>query len=294
MGYVIAFSTTAGIKNIFPATPVSNSFFETSGISTAYPTTISENPFFETSGIKYAFTNVISQNSFFQTSGTTNVFTNVIDIDTSKELKLKFGPLEVDSNYATVTLVDNTGTYDATTNPGGYNPEDAVTNPNRAKRSEVKLWLAYRVWTDTNVPDLVFPTPSDPTETNWEYTLPIDDFGVYQFFLIASPVDKTFEDVAARGNSAPNFAYDYPEWYMTNGGSIIDPDVINCINKSRYGFIESVMCGSCDEDYLLLYSKYIGALSAFEIGTNDAYIQGMTLIQEIKEECNKIGCNCNC
>ena len=294
MGYKIAFATTAGIKNVFPAVPVSNSFFETSGIATAYPTTIVGNPFFETSSVKFAFSNTVTQNAFFQTSGTTVVFATVIGADTSKLLELKFGPFEIDSNYATATLVDNTGTYDAETNPGGYNPEDAVTDPNRAKRSEVKLWLAYRVWTDTNVPNVVFPTPVDPTETNWEYVLPIDEFGVYQYFLIASPVDKTFEDVAARGNSIFDFAYDYPEWYATNGGVIIDPDVTNCINRSRYSFIESVMCGNCDEDYLALYSKYIGALSAFEIGTNDAYIQGMTLIQQIREDCNKIGCSCNC
>jgi hypothetical protein len=150
------------------------------------------------------------------------------------------------------------------------------------------------VWKDTSVPNTIFPSPVDPTAVDWEYVLPIDEEGVYQMFLIASPTDKVFEDIEGKGNSIFEYATQDIGWYSTTAGSINYQDVINCLNRSRFAFIESVICGDCDEGYLALYSKYIGALSAFEIGTDESYIQGMTLIGEIREECSKLDCNCNC
>ena len=295
-GYKIAFASTAGAKKVYSSVFESKYFFETSPIKKVFPSVLVQNPFFETSRKAYSFPSTIKNASFFETSGIHYVFSSVLGKDTSKLLKLKWGSFELAADYSLLTVFDNTGTYDATTNPGGYNPLSAPTDPNRAKRSEVKLWLAYRVWKDsTSIPDTVFPTPADPDEVNWEYELPInEEYGVYQMFLIASPTDKTFEDIEAKGNSIFEYASDDISWYATSGGSIIDPNIINCINRSRYGFLESVMCGDCDEDYLSLYSKYIGALSAFEIGTNEAYIEGMKLIEEIREECDKLDCNCNC
>lgn len=295
MGYTIAFATSAGVKQVFPSVVSSNTFFETSGVSTVFPTTIADRAFIETSGIAYSFANVIQQNPFLVTSGITRVFATVLSDDTSKLLKLNWGTFDLASDNSTITVADNTGEYNEDTNPGGYNPEDnPIIDPNRAKRSEVKLWLAYRVWTDTNVPHTIFPTPVDPTAVEWEYVLPIDQTGVYQMFLIASPTDKIFEDIEGKGDSIFEYASQDISWYATAGGIIIDPEIINCINKSRFAFVESVICGDCDEGYLSLYSKYIGALSAFEVGTDEAYIQGMALIDEIRQECNKLGCNCNC
>jgi len=294
VGYKIVFATTAGIKRVFPSTSVPNSFFETSSVNRVFPTTTLDQPFFETSGIKYAFPTTAYNNPFFEISGLTKVFPVVLTDDTSKLLKLKFGDFDLASDYSTIDLIDNTGEYNVDTNPGGYNPEADTTDPNRAKRSEVKLWLAYRVWKDTNVPDTVFPSPSDPDFNPWEYVLPIEEQGVYQMFLIASPTGKVFEDIEGKGNSIFEYAKQDIGWYATTAGIIIDEQIINCLNRSRYAFLESVICGDCDEGYLLLYSKYIGALSAFEIGTTDSYIQGMTLIDEIRQECTKINCNCNC
>ena len=294
MGFKIAFVTTGGVKQIFPTVVSSNTFFETSSVSTVFPTTTTDRPFFQTSGITYAFPNTISNNAFIETSNFVTAFPVVLSDDTSKLLKLRWGAFNVASDYSTITVPDNTGTYDSSTNPGGYNPEEDALDPNRAKRSEVDLYLAYRIWTDGNIPNTVFPSPVDPTAEEWEYVLPIEEYGVYQIFMIAAPVGKSFEDIEGKGNSIFDFASQAPEWYATSGAAILDPDIINCINRSRFAFVESVICGDCDEGYLSLYSKYIGALSAFEVGTNDAYIQGMALIEEIRQECNKIGCNCNC
>lgn len=295
MGYVIAFATTSGIKKVFPVIPSSSSFFQTSGVHSAFPLSIPNNPFFQTSGITYAFPVTINGNAFFNTSGVTSVFPTVIpDDSSSKLLKLRFGNFNVASDYSLVTVSDDTGLYDPDTNPGGYNLPADPTDPNRAKRDEVGLYLAYRVWTEESVPDTIFPLTTDPTLDPWEYELATDQLGVYQLFMIAAPAGLTYSDVYNRGNSIYEFASNAPEWYATQGAAIIDQDVINCLNKRRYQFLESVMCGDCDESYLALYAKYIGALNAFSIGTNESYLEGMKLWEEIREECNKTGCNCNC
>jgi hypothetical protein len=293
-GYKIVFATTAGVKRVFPSTSVSNSFFETSVVKSIFPTTTFNQPFFETSGVKYAFPTTAYNNPFFETSGLTRVFPVVLTDDTSKLLKLNFGSFDLSSDYSTIGLADNTGEYNSETNPGGYNPEADPTDPNRAKRSEIKLWLAYRIWKDTNAPDTLFPSPVNPDLNPWEYTLPIEEQGVYQMFMIASPTDEVFEDVEGKGNSIFQYAKQDIGWYSTTGLAIVDEELINCLNRSRYAFLESVICGDCDEGYLELYSKYIGVLSAFEIATDEAISQGMALIAEIKDECNKLDCNCNC
>lgn len=295
-GFKIVFANTAGVKRVHSSVFESKYFFETSPIKKVFPSVPVQNPFFETSRIAYAFAGTIKNASFFETSGIHYVFSSTLAEDTSKLLKLKWGGFELAADYSLLTVVDETGTYDALTNPGGYNPEADPTDPNRAKRSEVKLWLAYRVWKDsTSIPDTVFPVPVDPTLIDWEYEFPTnEEYGVYQMFLIASPTDKTFADIEAKGNSIFEYASQDISWYATAGGVIIEPDIINCLNRSRYAFLESVICGDCDEGYLSLYSKYIGALSAFEIGTDAAYLEGMKLLEEIRGECNKLDCNCNC
>lgn len=294
-GYKIAFATTAGSKKVFPATPVAAPFFNTSGVHASFPIVVPGNPFFTTSGIQYSFATSIKDNPFFNTSGVTSAFPTVIpDDSSSKLLKLRLGEFTVASDLSLVTAYDTTGEYDANTNPGGYNPQADPVNFNRAKRSEVGLYLAYRVWKDTNIPDTVFPSTIDPSLDPWEYELAVEDSGVYQLFMIAAPTSETYADVYNKGNSVYEYASNAPLWYATQGAAIIDKDVINCLNKRRYNFLESVMCGSCDEDYLAFYAKYIGALNAFSIGTNESYIEGMQLWNELKEECAKIGCNCCC
>lgn len=294
MPYVIAFATTAGTKNVFPVVPASSPFFQTSGVHSAFPLSIPNNPFFQTSNIAYAFPGTASSNPFFQTSGVVSVFPFVIPDDTSKLLQLRFGSFNIASDYSLVTVSDDTGLYDPDTNPGGYNLPADPTDPNRARRDEVGLYLAYRVWTEESVPETIFPLTNDPNLDPWTYELATEELGVYQLFMIAAPAELTSADVYNRGNSIYDFASNAPLWYATQGAAIIDRDVINCLNRRRYQFLESVMCGDCDESYLELYAKYIGALNAFSIGTDESYLEGMKLWEEIREECNKLGCNCNC
>ena len=294
VGYKIVFATTAGINRTFPVTVSSNPFFETSKEAAAFSSTITANAFFESSAVANAFARTVGDIALFATYGIKIVLPTVLPEDTSKTLKLKIGELDVASDFSTVTIVDATGEYNATTNPGGYNPEAASFDIDRAKRSEVKLWLAYRLWTSTEVPNTVFPSPADPDTIPWEYVLPIEGNGVLQLFMIAAPFGKSFGDLEALGNSVFEYATQQVEWFATAAPLPADQDIINCLNRARYAFLESVMCGNCDEGYLELYSKYVGALNAFEVGTEDSYKEGMALFDEIREECNKLDCNCNC
>jgi len=291
MGYTTVFATTSGIKRVFPAIPNRNPFFETSKEIGVFPSTISNNAFFESSGVARSFARTVGDTAFFATYGVKIVLPVVLPNDTSKTLKLKFGTLDIASDLSTISIVDDTGEYNATTNPGGYNPEADPVDINRAKRSEVDLWLAYRVWTDTTTPNTIFPTPADPTVNPWEYVLPVEYSGIFQLFMIAAPVGKSFADVQALGNSVYEYATQQIEWYSGSNGIIADPDVINCINRARYAFLESVMCGNCDEGYLELYSKYVGAQNALDAGL---FSEASALVLEIKEECSKLNCNCNC
>lgn len=290
----IVFATTAGLKKIYPVITSNLPFFETSGVKTTFPVIPSESPFFETTGFKSIFPITISTNPFFATTGVKQIFPVTQSLDTSKLLKLRFGTFDLASDYVTVTAYDATGEY-SSSNPGGYNLPDDPDDENRAKRGQVDLYLAYRIWENsTTIPNVVFPVDTNPTLNPWEYTLPIETKGVYQFYIIAAPVGTPYADVYGRGDSIFDFAANEPGWYSTTAPMIIDDEVFVCINRKRYQFLESVMCGDCDNKYLEMYGLLVGALNAFDIGTTDAYQQGMAMIEKLKEECAAENCNCNC
>ena len=294
-GYKIVFSATAGVKKIYPLIANNQPFFETTGIKSVFPNISSSNPFFETTGYKSVFPGIISGNPFFETTGYKTIFPVSQTLDTSKLLKLQFGDFTLASNYETIIASDNTGEYNSETNPGGYNPPLDAPDINRAKREEVDLYLVYRVWESSSaIPNTVFPSTYNPTVTPWEYTLAIESRGVYQMYMIAAPLGTDYSFMEGLGNSIYEFARNEPGWFATSAAVAIDDEIFNCVNKKRYQFLESIMCGDCNEDYLEVYGLLVGALNAFELGTDEAYIQGMTLIEKLKEICGKENCNCSC
>lgn len=292
--YKIVFSATAGLKTTF-TTVVSNlPFFQTSGVKTVFPVVKSDSPFFVTSGFKNVFPVVVAENPFFATTGIKSIFPVTQPLNTTKLLKLRFGDFVLSSDYSTIVATDATGVY-SVDNPGGYNPPLDSPDINRAKRGEVDLYLAYRIWNSNGtIPDTIFPVTTNPVLTPWEYTLPIETQGVYQFYIIAAPKDTPYQDVVNRGNSIYEFAQNEESWFTTTGIVIADEQIINCINQKRFQFIESIICGDCDTKYLEMYGLYIGALNAFEIATDEAIIQGNLLLDQLREECVRENCNCNC
>lgn len=296
MAIKLGFAVTPGKKTGFALVSGGFPFFTTSGKVVSFPITTSNINFFTTSGKQISYPVTINQSSFFSTSGVTTAFPVVTFVDDSKLLKLKFNDFDLASDYSTITANDGTGEYDPTTNPGGYNPEADPTDPNRAKRTEVDLYLGVRIWKNSSdIPIVFYPGAGDPQLNPWEYTVAInDDFGVYQFYLVGVPIGTPLSQIDAHGNSIFDIANCLQGWYITTAGVIVDPEVYNCINKYRYNFLKSVMCGACEGIYLEMYSWFVGALNAFSIGTDDAYIQGMALIEKIKEACNKEECQSNC
>ena len=140
---------------------------------------------------------------------------------------------------------------------------------------------------------MVFPGAGTPLLDPWENSVAVDGYGVYQMFMIAAPTGTSYDDLKLFGNSIYEYATYYEGWYATTGAVIADPDIYNCINKKRYEFLNSIMSGDCDNKYLEMYGLFVGAINAFSIGTDEAYIQGMELIDKLREECIAEGCNCN-
>lgn len=294
VGYKISFAPTAGVKKLFPVITSNNPFFTTSAIKNAFPVVSSNNPFFITTGVKNIFPVSVSQNPFFNTSGLKMAFPVVLGDDIPKELKLRFGDLEVAPDSSSITAIDATGEESAT-NPDGYNPEIDPVNIFRAKRSEVDLYLAYRVWTSsTTIPNTIIAPAIDPTNINWQYVLPVDTYGMYRMYMIAAPTGTPYQDIENLGDAVYDTAYNKLGWYASTAAVITDPEVITCLNNKRYEFLTSVMCGDCNTSYLEIYGWFVGALNAMDLGTTAGDLEAMQLIDKIKAECSSVDCPCNC
>jgi hypothetical protein len=69
---------------------------------------------------------------------------------------------------------------------------------------------------------------------------------------------------------------------------MVDPDVINCLNNKRYQFLQGVMCGKCDEEYLNFYGIYVGMNNAMEVQEWDRAVE---FYEKLKEIC---ACESSC
>jgi hypothetical protein len=293
--------------------------FRTSGFAKAYVSTISNNPFVLTSGAasaffattatfpvvytapnSVAFFATTSNQPIIKTAGQAVTFVVTPDPNAPKELVLKIGTLDFDSSGLFVDVPDATGEYNASTNPGGYTPEADSTNPYRPKRSQVKLWTVYKVWdvygnatqtpdsqAEENDVDYVYPLYF-PTEEIAGETLPIK--GIYQIILIAAPVGENYEDWIGNENLY-DVADQYPDWYVTSVGTMVDQEVLNCLNRKRYAFLQEVMCGRCDEGYLAFYSDYVGMLNAMEI---QDWPSAIDFYNKLKTQCSETNSSCGC
>jgi hypothetical protein len=295
--------------------------FVTKGSSRAFFSTTATAPFFISSGSAISLFNSTSNATFFQ-SGSTNQTTfnttrlapifqssaisvsmfNTIDTGSVKLLQLRIGELTLNTPLSQVVVPDATGVYDPVTNPGGYNPDGDPPVAGRPERENVYLWTVYRLWTrsgsDTLTPDNQNEEEDDP----YEYTLtfPTEEIdgetvtkkGLYEIILIAAPFGTPYDNNNNKGNpKLANYAAEAKDWYETGVGIMVDPDVTNCLNRKRYEFLQGVMCGKCDEDYLELYSIYVGMLASMDAQQWD---QAESLYEQLKEKCSTGNLSCNC
>lgn len=298
------FFRTSGFAKVFINTSESVSIVATSPSSRTFFATTANFPVVYSSGKKVAFFSTTSTAPIVQTAGTAVAFVVTPDLSTPRELVLRIGTLEFDTNQTTVDVPDATGEYNAVTNPGGYNPEAASTLPFRPKRSQVNLWTVYRIWdvvgygsntqtpvsqAEQNDPDYVY-TLTIPTQTVNNETVVIS--GIYELILIAAPLAEDYDADYFDDPNLANIAAQLPDWYVTSVGVMVDPIVTNCLNRRRYEFLQGVMCGICDGDYLLFYSDYVGMLAAMEVKD---WPTAIDLYNKLKNQCSgDLNSSCGC
>jgi len=305
MASIDVFFRTAGAKKAFVSTTDSSSFARSSSIFNALTTTTSNTQVFGTPNSTSAFFLTSGFYQIFKSSSVASVFLTTPTANPTKELVLKIGTLGPNTDCTYVEVPDATGEYDATTNPGGYNPVGDPFNPYRPYRGSVKLWTVYKVWNTPigtgNIGDTQTPsTQAEQNDVDYTYTLyfPTETIeneaivikGIYEIILIAAPSSENYEEYIGNVNLY-SIANELDDWYVTSVGIMVDCEVINCLNRRRYEFLQGVMCGRCDDDYLLFYSDYIGMLSAMEI---QDWPTAVEFYNKLKTQCSTVEPSCGC
>lgn len=290
------FFRTSGFAKAFVGTTGSAPFVLTSPAARAFFTTAANYPVVYTAPKKVAFFVTTSTSPIVKTTGKNVIFVVTPDFNAPKALDLKIGTLVFDTNQTTVDVPDATGEYNAVTNPGGFAPEVGPSPvPARPRRSQVNLWTVYRIWdvpgygSDTQTPvsqadegevpyiyTLTFPTQTVNSET-------VVISGIYELILIAAPLAEDYDADYFGDPNLANTAAQLPDWYVTSVGVMVDPIVTNCLNRKRYEFLQGIMCGICDGDYLLFYSDYVGMLAAMEA---QDWPTAIALYNKLKTQCS--------
>ena len=296
----IVFRTSGAVK-AFVNTAGSVPIVLTSSASRAFFATTANFPVVYTSSTKSAFFVTTSNAAIVKTAGTAVIFVVTPDLNSLKSLILRIGTLVFDTNQTTVDVPDATGEYDAATNPGGYAPEVGPTPvPSRPRRSQVNLWTVYRIWDVYGNATQTPVSQADEGEAPYIYTLTFPTqvvngetvviSGIYQLVLIAAPIGENYANYFGNINLA-DIAAQLPDWYVTSVGVMVDSIVTNCLNRRRYEFLQGVMCGKCDGEYLLFYSDYVGMLAAMEV---QDWPTAIDLYNKLKTQCSETDSSCGC
>ena len=295
---------TQGTATSFLSTTNGVPIFRSASQSVSFVNTYGPTPIFLTGNKSVAFVSTNNSVPVFITPSQAISFAVTPDTTTTKLLVLKIGDLTFDSGQTYVEVPDATGTYDATTDPGGYNPNGDPPVSGRPARDEALLWTVYRIWSkpvsegygvNTQTPasqaeetdDPYVYTLTFPTETINEEAVPIR--GIYEIVMMAVPLNEVYSDYLGDENLIQR-AQEYPDWYVTSVGVMVDPAVVNCLNRKRYEFLQGVMCGKCDEEYLNFYGIYIGMLNAMEVQEWDRAVE---FYEKLKELCACVS-DCGC
>lgn len=304
MASQIIFGTT-GKAASFIATINTTPVFLSSSKAVVFTSTANQASLFLTPSKASVFLATAASESIFITPSKSVVFVVTPDTTTTKLLKPKIGDLSFDSAQTYVEVPDATGEYNASTNPGGYNPDGDPPVAGRPARDEVLLWTVYKLWSRPTSEGYgsYTQTPSSqneeydnpytytltlPTETIDEVAVPIK--GIYQIIMMAVPLNQVYADYLGDIDLYTK-AQQFPDWYVTSVGVMIDADVTNCLNKKRYQFLQGVMCGKCDEEYLNLYGIYVGMINAMEVNEWDRAVE---FYEKLKEICACVDDGCGC
>lgn len=295
------FIQTVGTASTFTQTASSTPVFLSPSKAVVFNLTATQSPLFVTPSKSITFVSTAQNTPTFVSPNRSIVFVVTPDTATTKLLVPRIGDLSFDSGQTYVEVPDATGEYNATTDPGGYNPDGASPIPGRPARDEVLLWTVYRLWgrpdivdgNNTQTPESQ-PTPAQnpyvytltfPTEEIDNVAIPIR--GLYEIIMMAVPLNENYNNYFG-DISLYQKAKQFPNWYVTNVGVMVDPDVVNCLNRKRYQFLQGVMCGKCDEEYLNIYGIYIGMINAMEV---QEWSRAVEFYEKLKEIC---ACESDC
>ena len=288
MAWYSAFTRTGGISNAFISTTGRQTLFVCGGTYSAFTAITGGQVYFNSAGVAVVFAATIQSAVYPVTGGISNAFTTTVQPPPAKLLRLQIGDFVLNTDYTSIDIADITGEYNAATNPYGYTPAGDPYNPNRPRRSDLKLWTIYRVITSTTSTDLQFPTSqteqSDPVYT---YSLTIPESGVYDLIMIGAPDTEDYANW-----QQPNlfdYANSQDNWFATSQWMTIDPVLDICLINYRWAFLESVMCGNCDTSYLAFYADYVALFYANQV-QNEAVVDALKL--KLTAFCS--GSNCGC
>jgi hypothetical protein len=305
----IAFFTTSGKKISF-AVPVAYSpVFTTGKLKTSFFATTEPLTLFKTSGVAESFFVTNNPVYNFLSSGRRVAFLVTPDPNTPKLLVLQLGAFSVNEDQTIIYVSDDTGTYnpdDPTLDPGGYNPESADFNPYRPYRAAVNLWTVYKLRSRSDASGFGNNTITPNTQPNqddnpyiYDLTLPTElnankmsevIQGLYEIFLIAAPDSENYVDYV--GRDLVSIASSTPDWYITKASIMIDAAVSTCLAKKRWNYLQAVMCGKCDDDYMSIYAIYVGLVNAMAAGEWDRAKEYYSRLKTICSEVDAASCGC--
>lgn len=188
---------------------------------------------------------------------------------------------QFNTGYTVTTVVDITGVYNAQTNAYGYQPPLDPPDPLRPYRSDLNLWTVYRIKTSDAPNDIIFPTSqAEEAMPDYEYPLSTPTAGIYDILLVGAPNTEDYADY--QNQNLQEFAASQTDWFVVGTWITIDANLDQCIANKRYKFLQSVMCGNCDPEYLEFYALYVALYNANAVQSPSAF----ELYAKLKEKCS--------
>ena len=187
-------------------------------------------------------------------------------------------------DIAGTALEYDTGSYynvvgDSTTFLTTAEPQQYLFYQDNASQLYIKMGQIFQVFDDTNL--WLYEAPlgfADNTTTLFTSYSQNTDTASYTDY---EGIDDLYE-----------IAKQYPGWYVGSTGLVVDEQLINCLSRMRYEYLQSVMCGKCDESYLHTYSLYVGMLNAMEVGEWLLAVDFYDKLKVICAEQDESSCGC--
>lgn len=275
-----------------PLTSSDGTFDSISGEATYYTLTANGGSFnsFNSADIIYT---VSPEGVYTQLGPVVRIDSNdIIHFYSVQTTEVNEGDFIVSSGGTALSLTDLTGNFEEYFQQGYYDltgtgtqflttaePEQFVYYIDPVSNLYVNIGQVFQVYDDTTL-WLYNKMQGSPELTSVIYTSYTANTETANY-LDYRGIDDLYE-----------IAKQFPGWYVGSSGLLVDENVINCLSQMRFAFLQSIMCGRCDEEYLIAYSIYVGMLNAMEVQEWDRAVEFYNKLKEIceQQDCNQCGC----